>query len=739
MKRHTANNPCPICGGFETAPRGQSSRCHGFLSDDEKFCHCSREEFSGGLQINMDSQTYAHILTGSCLCGKTHGTNGHTSNRNGNNKPVKIRPTKLVKTWDYKLDNAIKYQIRRMKYTDAEGGKTYWQCYPDGNGGYIFKDVFQHVKRILYNLDSLNNSDVSRIIFFTEGEKAADALIEKGLLATTNSGGAGKFHLGKENHTKPLRNRSVIILPDNDEQGIKHGQQVAKALTGIAASIRVVTLPNLQPKGDVYDWFEAGNSVEELKQIATSTPQWKPAEEIPEPIDQPTTTQTLPHDHNAERKVIGCMILDTSSQQRSIDQLIQNDFSHGLYAWFFKVICVMVQEGTYVDKITLNERLSRDKKYNPEIISHIDECLQSITNSALIDSWIEVLKEKSIRRFLVTFGQEIKQAVYERDETGEKLLAEFQSKLRQFDTQSSSGISHIGKDIDEVLDVLQERQQRLKKQFQTINPYDTGLAELNKHFGGFDASWLVILAGDTGLGKTALALSMCRNMHEEHPVLFFSHEMNKTQIQERIIANQSQTNTKSVMTKEDTSRLFAGIKKVRDFNIWIDDSCPNISQIESRVHRFVDEHEDKQPIVFVDYLQLVTNPGKSERHEKVSDMSRRLKLLANRLQIPIVCLSQLTKESLKNNKKPSLGDLRESGAMAQDADLVLILWAEKSFEQVEKEHNSRAAGNEILEAYPVTVIQAKARHADSNIEYELGFQKKYTKFVDYFGEGEPPF
>jgi hypothetical protein len=250
--RFKRGNPCPICSGYDNQERGSGKRCHGFISDDKEWAHCSREEYSGLLTDKTKGNAYVHWLVGNCKCGVRH-----------NPQPESERMSSTITAqYDYTDEHGeLLYQVCR------KNPKGFFQRQPDGKGGWINK--LQDVRRVLYRLPELLAAEKSSTIFICEGEKDADALRKLGLLATTNAGGAEKW---RYEYNESLRERSVVILPDNDEVGHKHATQVANSLKAIAEGVRVVELPNLPEKGDVSDWLAAGGTVEQLQDIIGHTP-----------------------------------------------------------------------------------------------------------------------------------------------------------------------------------------------------------------------------------------------------------------------------------------------------------------------------------------------------------------------------------------------------------------------------------------------------------------------------------
>jgi putative DNA primase/helicase len=271
-RRFSPSLPCPICGGHPSLRRGNGKRCYGFLSEDGEWAHCTREEYAGGLERNPESGTYSHRLIGDCRCGVQHDQGPLEIVRNGSR-----RKGKIGETYPYRDARAkLLYEVVRLD------PKAFAQRRPDGAGGYVWN--LEGIERVPYRLPELLAAHPLDTIFLPEGEKDVDRLADQGLVATTNPEGAGKW---RDQYTAVLKGRHVAILPDNDVEGRRHAEKVARALYGKAASVRVVALPGLPEKGDVSDWLDSGNSVEELLRIVDETPEWEassPAADTPDGV-----------------------------------------------------------------------------------------------------------------------------------------------------------------------------------------------------------------------------------------------------------------------------------------------------------------------------------------------------------------------------------------------------------------------------------------------------------------------
>lgn len=242
--RHTRRNRCPICGGADEDTRGKEKRCHGWTTDDGEWCHCSREELAGSIDAGPDG-CFAHRMHGPCRCGMTHGETKPT---------VTTQRDDIEAMYDYKDERGnLLFQVVRKT------GKRFLQRRPDG-AGWIWQT--SGVRRVPFRLPELVASDASKPVYIVEGERDVETLERSGYLATTNPGGAGKWHFIAEEAKKVLTGRNVVVFADADEPGLEHAKAVHDSLTGVAKSVRVVEPP--APHKDVTDYLTAGGTLEEL-------------------------------------------------------------------------------------------------------------------------------------------------------------------------------------------------------------------------------------------------------------------------------------------------------------------------------------------------------------------------------------------------------------------------------------------------------------------------------------------
>ena len=246
---------CPVCGGSDEDPRGNGTRCHGFIAGD--WIHCAREDYANRCTWHESSQTFAHKLKGKCHCGVEHspadpGSNGHA---NGNGRSSG-KLGQIVAVYPYRDElNQTLYETVRFDPKDFR------QRRPGQESNWSIKGV----RLIPYNLPELMSAPKDQIVWIVEGEKDVESLTAAGCLATCNPMGAGKW---KSSYSEFLRGRHCRIIPDNDEKGQKHARDVYEHLAGKVASVKIVTIPGLPPKGDVSDWFTAGHTVKELNSLS---------------------------------------------------------------------------------------------------------------------------------------------------------------------------------------------------------------------------------------------------------------------------------------------------------------------------------------------------------------------------------------------------------------------------------------------------------------------------------------
>jgi hypothetical protein len=256
--RHTSSHPCPICGGSDDDRRGQGRRCFGYTMNG--WCNCSREDHAGSAKFNDRSGTYSHKLRGTCPCGTEHSAADLLRTK------TKKREGTIDRVYQYHdLDGTVLHET--VRFRDPKGFR---QRRPDGSGAYVWS--IKGIKTILYRRPELLAADPALTVFVVEGEKDVDRLALYGQIATCNPMGAGKWIA---RYSEDLRGRHVVIIADKDQAGREHAQEVAGSLAGRATSVKIVELPGLPEKGDVSDFLNVGGTIEQVRDLVATTPEWK--------------------------------------------------------------------------------------------------------------------------------------------------------------------------------------------------------------------------------------------------------------------------------------------------------------------------------------------------------------------------------------------------------------------------------------------------------------------------------
>lgn len=278
VKRFAKGDTCPVCGGSEDDPRGNGKRCYGFISGE--YIHCTRDDHGSGCTFHSGSDTYSHKLRGKCPCGAEHNPAQHI---NGKAKGKSLGEIDRIYVY-HGEDGKARLEVVRLK-----NPKSFRQRQPNPKRGE--KWSLDGIVPVLYHLPFILTADPSRPVFVVEGEKDVENLDVAGRLATCNPMGAGKW---RDSYSDTLRGRHVVILPDNDQVGRDHAQQVAQSLHGKAASVRIVELPGLPDKGDVSDFLASGGTVDQIDDLARKASEWTPqatgatpTDEVNEAVDDP--------------------------------------------------------------------------------------------------------------------------------------------------------------------------------------------------------------------------------------------------------------------------------------------------------------------------------------------------------------------------------------------------------------------------------------------------------------------
>lgn len=439
-------------------------------------------------------------------------------------------------------------------------------------------------------------------------------------------------------------------------------------------------------------------------------------------MEESLIKRVMPHSPEAEQSVIGSMLMDTDAVLTASESLTSDDFYQKQYGVLFDAMVELYNEGKPVDLITLQDRL-KQKDVPPEIASleFAADILNSTYTSANVRQYAKIVQEKSMLRRLIRVTEDIANECYIGKEDTDSILADTEKKIFDILQQNTSGEYVPIKQV--VLNAL-DKIELASKNKGNVTGIPTGFIDLDYKTAGFQPSDLILVAARPSMGKTAFVLNVAQHMafRENVTVAVFSLEMSKEQLVNRLLSLESRVDSQSIRTgnlsDEDWGKLIEGAGIIGQSNLIIDDT-PGISVMElrSKCRKFKMEHN--LGIIIIDYLQLMTGSKRSEsRQQEISDISRSLKAIARELNVPVVALSQLSRAvEQRPDHRPMLSDLRESGAIEQDADVVMFIYRDDYY-------NKDTAKPNVAE-----IIIAKQRNGAIGT-IELAWLPQYTKFAN---------
>ncbi len=432
-------------------------------------------------------------------------------------------------------------------------------------------------------------------------------------------------------------------------------------------------------------------------------------------------SRQMPHSLEAEQAVLGSMLIDADCVKDVMDKLQPADFYLRQNREIFETIYTMFSYSKPIDGVTVAEEMQKNGTYDPQITRNYLVQLMEITpTSANALEYAAIVRDKSLLRSVAAAAGEITALVQDGLGEAQTILEAAEQKIYAIRRgRSAQDMTHIGQVLSTVLDNLSELSTG-----QTGMPgLSTGLSAIDTKIHGLNKSDLILLAARPGMGKTSLALNFALNVGKAagKTIAVFSLEMSKEQLVTRLLAGEALvSNTKLVtgnLSEEDWGRIAQAANVLNQTDIRIDDNpLLTVADMNAKCRRM-----DNLGLVVIDYLQLMTSAGGKgyageNRQQAVSDISRMLKIMAKELQVPVVCLSQLSRANEKrDDKRPMLSDLRESGAIEQDADIVLFLYRDDYYNEDSEKRN-------IAEC-----IVAKNRHGETG-KIELKWLPEYTSF-----------
>ena len=432
-----------------------------------------------------------------------------------------------------------------------------------------------------------------------------------------------------------------------------------------------------------------------------------------------------PHDLEAERSLLGSMLISQDACREILSLATAEDFYLESHRILFEAMKAVDEQNIPVDATTLTSYLM-DKKALDKIggVEYLFQLSESVPTTAHSQYYLKILNEKSLLRKLIKESTQIIEDAYGDVDNLNDFIGEVEKNFLNVTRDRNAGEF---KAVRDVIQNVTDRLIMLQRSDGNISGVKTGYYDLDRLTSGFQKGDLIILAARPSVGKTAFALNVAYNVayKSEEAVAVFSLEMPAEQLISRIICSagslQAETLRSGSILKDNNERYYAAAEKVSKCNLYIDDTPGiRVGEIAAKCRRLKRDHGLK--MIIIDYLQLISGPANSResRQQEVSDISRQLKMIARELEVPVIALSQLSRSVEKrDNKRPVLSDLRESGAIEQDADIVSFLHRE-DYQNPEKEAETQGA---------IDVIIAKHRNG-ALADIRLVFQKQYSKFAN---------
>ena len=439
-----------------------------------------------------------------------------------------------------------------------------------------------------------------------------------------------------------------------------------------------------------------------------------------------------PHSTDAEAALIGGLLLDSENQayDKIADIVSERDFYHTENKEVFKVIQSLSEESKVTDLLTVSDYLDSSTEFEPKpSIEYLSEIVESTAGNSNITEYAKIIREKALLRELIQISSEIAQSAYKPEGKSPSELVDI-AESHIFEIADRGNRNMV---FAEMSDLVKQTYDELDKRSQgggNITGVSSGFRELDNLTAGLQNGELIIIAGRPSMGKTAFALNIAEHtaLADENPVAIFSMEMSASSLAQRMISSLGRVNAHSIKTgqleERDWNRVDGAIQQIKNAPIYIDDT-PSLTPIELRARARRIQREKGLSLIVIDYLQLMSVHGNKEnRATEISEISRNLKALARELNIPIIALSQLNRSvEQRTDKQPQMSDLRESGAIEQDADLIAFIYREEVYDP-----DTDKKG--------VALINVAKQRNGSIGQFNLTFLGRYTRFENWVPEYE---
>ena len=440
-------------------------------------------------------------------------------------------------------------------------------------------------------------------------------------------------------------------------------------------------------------------------------------------MEEALMKRVMPNSLEAEQSVIGSMIMDREAIIAASEILLKEDFYHQQYGVLFEAMVELFNEGQPADLVTLQNRL-KEKDVPPEVSSleYVRDLVAAVPTSANVKYYAQIVKEKAVLRKLIKVTENIENECYLGKESLEVILEDTEKKVFEL-LQNRGGGDYVP--IKQVVINTLEKIELASKTKGPVTGIATGFVDLDYKMAGLQPSDLILVAARPSMGKTAFVLNIAQYVafHSNLTAAIFSLEMSKEQLVNRMFSLESRVDAQVLrsgnLADSDWEKLIEAAGVIGASNLIIDDTPGiSISELRSKCRKYKLEHDLK--LVIIDYLQLMSGSGRStdSRQQEISDISRSLKALARELNVPVIALSQLSRAvEQRPDHRPMLSDLRESGAIEQDADVVMFIYRDDYY-------NKDSENKNIAE-----IILAKQRNGPIGT-VNLVWLPQYTKFAN---------
>ena len=447
---------------------------------------------------------------------------------------------------------------------------------------------------------------------------------------------------------------------------------------------------------------------------------------FPEARREQFLERPLPSNEDSERAILGAILLDNTLITQAVEQLKPGDFYSPLNRRIFAAMIALFEASKSIDPILIGEEIKKEGSLEAiGGVSTITNLTYGLPHFTDLTGYIDVVRDKSMMRNLIRTCNQITSVALEEEDDARNILDHAEQMIFALaERRAAEGFSHIQPVAEKVLAKVEEYSRR---ESHALTGLATGFRELDEMTSGLQPSDLIIIAARPSMGKTALCLTIAQNaaIDEKAVVGFFSLEMSKEQLVMRMMASEAKVDAarfrRGILSRDEWERLARAIGTLADARLFIDDT-PGISVLEMRAKaRRLAAEQKKLDLIVVDYLQLMGGGRAESRQQEVSQISRELKGLAKELNVPVIALSQLSRApEARNPPKPMMSDLRESGSIEQDADVVAFIYREDYY----KPSDENAGMAELL--------ISKQRNGPTGT-IKLAFLKEFTRFENYYG------